>query len=88
MSERRMLWGLSVDNLLVTVTILLTFCGFIYEGGRIQATLEQSIKAEHEIRETEFASLNTKFDEMRQDLRELRSYMMVKAQYPSEAYKR
>ena len=78
----------SVDNLLLIIPILGAIAAGLWEGGQIQATMVQSVQAEHDLRqadvtriETQISGLATNINDMHNDVRELRSYLMVKRAY-------
>jgi replication-associated recombination protein RarA len=87
---RRMFLGLSVDNMLVVLTMLGAIGSGIYEAGELKATLAASVQQERSIREAEISAVTSQIGDLKKtaeethnDIRELRSYLMVNAQFGS-----
>lgn len=81
----------SLGNVLLLLGTLGAIAAGIYEGGAIRSSLADSVTQETAIRVAENKALNDRLDvfgqsieNVRGDVRELRSYVMVKSQFPVE----
>jgi hypothetical protein len=85
---------ISVGNILLCLPMLGAIGAGIWEGGRIQATMQDGITQERDQRLASDTATNdriklvlTSMDELRKDVRELREYVMVKAEFPTDGRK-
>jgi hypothetical protein len=70
-------WEISLGNIALLLGMAgSVLCG-VYEGGRIQQTLQDGIASEASLRSTEIASLSTRIDEVRNDVRDVRNMVIT-----------
>lgn len=73
---------ISLGNVLLFVGMLGTLAAGVWQGGMIRASLEDGIKAERTLRETEMTSINTRLTDLGSDVRELRGIIIAERHTP------
>lgn len=63
---------ISLGNALNMITVVLAVGAGIFEGGMIRSTLEDGIRSEQALRETEIKGLSDRISEVGTDVRDLR----------------
>lgn len=94
MSEDQGSWvkrNFRMDNVLALVGIFGAIAAGLFEGGQIQATMAGGIERETAIRveqnhavTDQLAAFGIALNDVRSDVRELRSYVMVKREFPGK----
>jgi hypothetical protein len=85
---------ISLGQFLTILTILGGIGAFLWKGGQVQQTMQSGIELEAQVRKAEFTALHetqqnydNRLNQIGQDVREIRSYIVVKAEFPPGAHK-
>lgn len=68
---------LTLGNLLLLIGMMGAVGAGVWQGGAIRASLEEGLKAEHNLREVEMTSIHTDIASLGRDIRELRTYFIA-----------
>lgn len=89
-SETWWMRNFRVDNIILILTLCGAIAAGLWQGGRIQQTLQDSVSAEAILRQAQYTQLDGQIgqvantvNDVRQDVRELRSYMMAGHEFPA-----
>lgn len=71
----------SLGNVLLLIGMLGTALTGVWQAGEIRATLEDGIRAEREMRQSELAALANRVTDVQNDVREVRKLVMANRGY-------
>ena len=73
---------ISLGNVLLLIGMLGTLAAGVWQGGMIRASLEDGIRAERTLRESEMSSINVRLSDLGNDVRELRTVIIAQRHLP------
>lgn len=78
------LWPPRMDNLILVLGMMAGLAGAIWQGGRVEATLEGGLRAEAEARARDIEGLRSLVAGQSQDIRDVRAWIIGKQQHVHE----
>ncbi len=66
-----------MNNILVIIGMLAGLCGAIWQGGRVEASLEAGVHSETEARQTDIRTLKELIIAQSADIRDIRMFMLT-----------
>ena len=73
---------ISLGNVLLLIGMLGTLAAGVWQGGMIRASLEDGIRAERTLRESEMGSISVRLSDLGNDVRELRAVIIAQRHLP------
>ena len=67
---------LRMDTILLLIGMLAGLVTAVYQGGRIEASLEAGVKSEAEARQSDVRAIVTQLDRQGQDIRDIRQFLL------------